>query len=43
MTREEVLERIVLERIRVSHVLRCVLQGHYGNPCQFCGLEVEAS
>ena len=38
MTREEALERIVRERIQSAMVLRCVVQGHHGNPCQFCGV-----
>jgi hypothetical protein len=43
MTRDEALERIIRERIQSAHVLRCVLQGHHGSPCQFCGATVKAS
>lgn len=40
----DIVERIVQDRIRTSHTLRCLLQGcHYrtadGQVCQFCGAE----
>lgn len=37
-TSDVILDRIIEQRIRMAHTLRCLLQGHLGDPCQFCGL-----
>jgi len=36
----EIIERIVADRIRTAHTMRCIVQGCYrpeGGACQFCG------
>lgn len=33
----DLMEAIIRSRIQTEHLLRCVLQGCVGDPCQFCG------
>jgi hypothetical protein len=37
----EALDPLIQARVLMAHTLRCVLQGHYRNPCQFCGVQVD--
>lgn len=32
-------EQMMRDNLRTAHLLRCVIQGHYDNPCRYCGMQ----
>ncbi len=37
------LDRIIQDRIASAHLYRCLVQGHHGDPCVFCGVSQPVS